>query len=318
MKSLFFVRPLFVALGIALLAGCTVPTPGYRKVDQTSPEFRAMAERASAALQAKGVDAADADRKAMQAVTRQVVAAQKEDRPRQVKPLAAALDAFDQPRGCWAYTVTTRTVTDGKLSVSVEAFDASQPESRIWTLVSRDGQTPDETAQSEYREKKLRRWKKSLTRSKPRHMDSDHMTHDAVYADLKIAPENPGQTRFVFVREKMSIPVMGTINGSRISYLLDDTTNKLRGVTYMIGANSMVLGIKVLQFETSAEFTHVEDSLPPFIAKSDAHVHIVGFGKDTGDVVRESIYSDYRRVKCYEERFNVRVGTPEVQDFLPD
>lgn len=313
-----FVRSLFIVLGIALLAGCTVPTPGYRKVDQNSPEFQALTERTSAALQANGVGTEDADRRAIQAATRQMVAAQKEDRPRQVKPLAAALDAFDQPRGCWAYTVSTRRVTDGKLSVQVETFDASQPESRIWTLVSRNGQTPDEAEQAKYREDKLRSWKKSLARAKSRHMDSGHMTRDAVYADLQIAAEKPGQTRFVFSRGRMSIPVVGTITSSRTGYLLDDATGKLLGVTRMIGPNSMILGIRVHQFETSSEFTNIDDSLPPFITKLNAHVHIVGFGKDTGDLVHESVYSDYRRVKCYEQRFNVKVGTPEVQDFLPE
>ncbi|MEO7415364.1 MAG: hypothetical protein ABIZ81_18620 [Opitutaceae bacterium] len=314
----FLLRQLFALGGFLLLVGCTLPTPGYRKVDPTTAEFREMTARISASLQEKGVGMVEADQRAVQAVTRQIVAAQKQNRPQQVKPLAAALDAFDQPRGCWAYTVTTRTRTDGKLTTQVETFDASQPESHLWTLISRNERTPDDREQSEYREQKLRRWKKSLTRSKPRHMDSDHLAHDAIFADLKIGPESSGQTRFVFVREKMSIPVMGTITGRRTSYLVDDATGRLRGVTDLIGPNSMVFGIRALLFETSVEFMNVDDSVPPFISRSNAHYHIIGFGKDTGEVERESVYSNYRRVKCFEERFNVRVGIPEVQDFLPE
>jgi hypothetical protein len=315
----FSLRALLPALSLLLVAGCTIPTPGYRKVDQTSPAFKETSDRLAERLRSQGLSEEAAEKKAVRDATRQAIASQKENRPKQIVPLLDALDAFDQSRGCWAYTVTTTTTTDGKLSMQVENFDASQPESRIWTLVSRDGRTPDEQAQNDYREKKISRWKKSLTRAKPRHMDREHVTHDAIFADLKIDPEDANRrTKFTFTREKMSLPVLATINGMRITYLLDNSSGQLLGLTQWIGADSVVLGIKVLHFDVDFTYTLIEPSLPPFLARVSARHHVITLSKDHGEVDQQIVYSDYRRVKCFDHRFEVRVGTPEVQDFLPE
>lgn len=312
-------RAIFFLLAWLGLAGCSVPTPGYRKVDQTAPAFREATARLSELLQAKGLAPGEADRRALDEITRQTIAFQKEGRGRQVRPLARALEAFEEERGCWAYTVTTRVSTEGKRATWVETFDASKPENELWTLVSRDGKAPDERGQTEYREKKLRRWKKSLERAKPRHMDPERLEHEAIFADFKRTSENAGQaTRYSFSRGKMSIPVLGTINGSRTTYLLDNANGELLNVTTMTGPDSMFFGIKAVHYDTSVDYVLVDPELPPFIAKTSARYHFIAFGKDHGEEERESVYSDYRRVKCYEQRFNVRVGTPEVQDYLPD
>ncbi|HEX2852602.1 MAG TPA: hypothetical protein VHO24_05135 [Opitutaceae bacterium] len=319
MNRSFSLRAIFFLLVWLGLAGCSIPTPGYRKVDPTTPAFREATARLSELLRAKGLTGDEADRRALEEITRQTVAFQKEGRGRQVRPLVRALEAFEAELGCWAYTVTTRVRTDGKLATTVETFDASKPESEIWTLVSRDGKPPDESGQSEYRDKKLRRWKKSLTRSKPRHMDPERMEHEAIFADFKMSGENAGQaTRYSFSRGRTSIPVLGTVTSSRVTYLLDNASGQLVNVTTMTGPDSMLFGIKAVHYDTTVDYVSIEPELPPFIAKTSARYHFIAFGKDHGDVERETVYSDYRRVKCYEQRFNVRVGTPEVQDYLPD
>lgn len=43
----------------------------------------------------------------------------------------------------------------------------------------------------------------------------------------------------------------------------------------------------------------------------------LGFSCVPGEVEQEAVYTDYRRVKCYNDRFEVKVGTLEVVDFLP-
>jgi hypothetical protein len=39
--------------------------------------------------------------------------------------------------------------------------------------------------------------------------------------------------------------------------------------------------------------------------------------RTTRVIQSEIVYSDYRRVKCYDDRFEVNVGAPEMIDFLP-
>src|SRR5205085_1064880 len=123
----------FLLAGALLLGGCTIPTPGYRKVDESLPEFREAVAREAERMVARGASPAEAQETAVRLVTSRMVQAQKAERPRQVAPLLAAVKAFDQPRGCWAYTVTTTTRKDGVPTVQVEQFDAFQPEAKLWT-----------------------------------------------------------------------------------------------------------------------------------------------------------------------------------------
>ena len=163
----FFSRAVVVGLGSLLFAGCISrpPPPTYRNVDREAPAFKAAVARETERQREQGKSPAKAEEIATTKVTRQIIKTEKDRRIEQVAPLVAALTAFDHPRGCWAYTTTTTTRKADKITVRVERYDAFQPEERLWTLVSHDGQTPDEKAQADYRRAKLRTWKRQLQRT---------------------------------------------------------------------------------------------------------------------------------------------------------
>jgi hypothetical protein len=65
---------------------------------------------------------------------------------------------------------------------------------------------------------------------------------------------------------------------------------------------------------TTEEYTQIDPGLPPFLS----HHTMQGRGTIMGThhAMRTEIsYTDYRRVKCYDERFSVQIGPPS---YLPE
>lgn len=150
-----------LGLGVFFLSACTFPKATYRNVDQTTPAFRQAVALETEKLQARGQSASDAEKAATKVVTKRAIQEEKTKRTVQVTPLVEVMSALEKPRGCWAYTATTTTRKDGKETVKVERYDPFQPEERLWTLLTLNGKTPDETEQASYRERRLRSWKKA-------------------------------------------------------------------------------------------------------------------------------------------------------------
>jgi hypothetical protein len=314
-------------LGLAL-AGCMTNADGtryeapYRRVDQESPAFKAAVETATAAEQANGKSAKEAERTAVRRVAREFVAKEKLSREEEVAPLVAALVDLERPRGCWAYTLTTTQVEDGRTTVMIERFNPFEPEERLWTLVSDDGRPPTEKAQSDYRRKRLRKWKKQQEQSAKRPPESKQAGVSALYSQIAVsAAPDSGVLTFAFEREPMHIRAMGfplDLPRSRETYVLNPTgKDVLRHTTINFGALTMT-GIRIDAFEQATDYQIVETGLAPFPAKTFVRYHIHFFGEDLGDASTESVYSDYVRVKCYDDRFSVQLGELNVIDFLSD
>ncbi len=317
-------RPLlFVALAVAagLLGGCiSRPTPSYRRVDTETPEFKAAVARETAAEQAKGVSASAAAETAVQRVTTQAIAAEKERRTDLVAPLTAAMAALEAPRGCWAYTVATTTEKNGKTTADVERFDPSQPEERIWTLVTRNGLAPTAAEQSDYREGRLKKWKRQQAASAKRKSAPEWVKQQALSANLKVdRPAGGGPVAVSFDREPVS-NFMAAIPGSHETYLIDEAEGRVvhHDRTYPPGKAGLGKVITIEAFESATDYVVVDPTVAPFPARIKLHYHLHIFGKDLGDIRSDAVYSDYRRVKCYEDRFEVQIGAPTVQDFVPE
>jgi hypothetical protein len=62
----------------------------------------------------------------------------------------------------------------------------------------------------------------------------------------------------------------------------------------------------------------IDPAVAPFVVKRVTHLRLRFFGKDSGAIERTEVYTDYRHVKCYEDRFETSIGTPDVMEFVPN
>jgi len=308
------------AIGV-LLTGCiSMPAPAYRKVDQETPAFKEAVTREAARQQERGKSPAQAQEIATQKVIRQIIKMEQDRRLEQVTPLLTALTALDRPRGCWAYTLTTATCLPDKTTVVVERYDAFQPEERLWTLVMRDGQAPDEKTQANYRRAKVNAWKKQLKQSPPKYSQTESLNLQAVWGEMEVTPSDPsGTITFTFVRGHAHVAMIGDIPRWRETYATDIANHTmLRHAQILLEPAVMLSGsIKLETWDSSTDYIVLDPALPPFIAKTKSHYRGRFFGRDTGEVEIETVFSDYRRVKCYDKRFEVKIGEPSMTDLLP-
>lgn len=314
-------RASWCCFALGFFAACTIPQAAYRKVDQSAPEFKRAVAVEAEKRQARGESESAAEKAATQAVSRRIVQEQRATLTQQVTPLVDILSALEKPRGCWAYTATTTTRHDGKESVKVERYDPFQPEARLWTLVSLDGKIPDDAEQTRYRERRLRAWKKSLARADSRRTKSEQVKRRALLADLHVeqsTTEATSQTTYSLSRERMTMPLLGDIPPSRETYLTKDNTLARQTLNYLGSASLLAGAFKFEHFDSQAEYVVIDPELPPFTSRTAAHFRASFFGNDTGEMERETVYSDYRRVKCYEDRFETRIGAPTMSDVIPD
>lgn len=313
-------RARFAFSASLLFAGCVSlpPPPPYRKVDQNTPEFKVAAEQKAEALRAAGKSTAEAKEIAVRDVTKAVIQTQKKEQIDRVGPLVEALTAFERSAGCWAYTLTTTNREKGRTSVTVETFDPFQPEERIWTLVSRDGQTPEAEAQAEYRQKKLREWRK--TRPPSRRLSGERVQRAALYSEAEVAEdEAAARTRFSFTRTNQTTPLLDENATMSERFVVDRQTRTVAQHQLVVPRPTSMFGgsLKVEHLFRSTDYVLLEPLLPPFLAKVVVRQHLHALGVDRGEVDLEMVYTNYRRVKCFDDRFEVKVGIPSVQDYLP-
>ena len=76
--------------------------------------------------------------------------------------------------------------------------------------------------------------------------------------------------------------------------------------------------VKFDHFESAADFAVVDSDVPPFVRHTTLRYHVQAFGVDSGEIESETDYSDYRRVTCYNDRFEVNVGIPQMLDVVPE
>lgn len=114
------------------------------------------------------------------------------------------------------------------------------------------------------------------------------------------------------------MPLLGDIPPSRETYVAQDAVLAGHTITYL-GPASLLAGLfKIAHFDSAADYALIEPELPPFVAKTTVHLRGSFFGNDTGEVEEETVYTDYRRVKCYDDRFETRIGAPQMIDFVPE
>ncbi|MBI5381131.1 MAG: hypothetical protein HZA31_04460 [Opitutae bacterium] len=310
---------LLAAIVIALTGCISRPvrnhSPAYRRVDSTAPEYRAAVDREFEAEKAKGKTDSAADLIAEMRVYEQFTSSEKKRRTSGVAPLVAALEAFDRPRGCWAYTVTTTTSTNGKVVEEVERYDPFQPEARLWTLVSRNGRAPDEDDQRSYRREKLREWNQSQARlTEATRKRASVAAKEALNNDFKIVDtEDATRTTFQFADEKSADP-KDKEPGFRRTYVVDNASGAILRHTYTVIPGSIGELATVYYDDRTTDYVILDPALPPFPSKVWRRFHRRILLSDSGEIEFTKVFSDYRRVKCYDDRFEVRVGIPSPTD----
>ncbi len=318
-------RALVATLAGALLLGATgcisTPPAGYRQVAVDTPEFKAAVTREAAAEVRAGKSQADAEAFATRRVRKQTIEAEKLRRSDSVEPLLRALDARDKPRGCWAYTVTSTRQQNATTTVLVERFDPFLPEARIWTLVTQDGIAPTDDEQATYRRTRLAQWKKQSAAAAKNRSAAERSGRRALLVDsVEVTRAEAGSpTVFSFVNNERRGPLLGELPGTQETYAVDESVSRLTNHRRThLGSYSILGGsVQVEHWDQSTSYAMVDPNVAPFPASSHVSFRIRSFGTDTGDVSIASTFSDYKRVKCYDDRFEVQIGIPSVQDYIP-
>jgi outer membrane murein-binding lipoprotein Lpp len=334
--------PLVPALGLLLLAGCvSMPVPAYQKVDQTAPAFQSAVAAETARLQASGLTARQAETAAAGSVTKQWVSAEAGRRKDLVAPLVRALEAMDTPTGCWAFTETTTTHKESGTKVEIARCDPSQPDDRLWTLVSTDGNPPDDEAQAAYRKAKVAREKNANgknadgsfvldlghaaaddSRSQDENVAGNSrygwVVRDALNDHFEVETTD-ATTTFVFDQGKVSVTLLASMDPVRQTYVLDNATGRVRSQTIAMGAFSALAGtMKIDHLDLTIEYAMVDPAPTPFVARVTAKFSGRFLLMHTGEVTVEKVFTDYHRVPCFQDRFKVKIGPlQEIDDILP-
>jgi hypothetical protein len=313
---------LVALLGLCgFLAGCTLPKRAYRQVDREAPAFKAAVAAETEHQQAAGKSKGEAEKIATNKTTAQFIQREEDRRLALAAPLLQAMAALEKPRGCWAYTVTTTTTHDGQdREVVVVRYDPFQPEERIWTLVSRNGVAPDDAGQADYRARKLKAWHKTLSRQAKAKTTESGRVRLTVLSTAFAMPETASgsPTVFTFLRDRMKIPLLGDIPPSQETFTIEHEALARRTSTSPDPASLLAGTMKVDYFDSATDYAVIDPAVAPFVVKRVTHLRLRFFGKDSGAIERTEVYTDYRHVKCYEDRFETSIGTPDVMEFVPN
>jgi hypothetical protein len=318
-------RAISASLGLLLLfaAGCATPVPSYQRVNQASPEFKTAVAATAKQLQDSGLAAKAAEKDATKQVTADFIEAEAKRRKELVAPLVLALKTMDKREGCWAYTETTTTHLGKDSTVEIASFDPSQPVEKQWTLVSTDGKAPDDKAQAKYRQARLKEKKDAeADATKPNSgkitarlsAEPGGIVEEALNDDFEVVTADPDNTTYVFDRAKKNSLAV-SLGPIRIACVLDRASGRMRRLEVALSDASALVGtLKIDHVAFRIDFTTIDPGQSPFVSKISASGHYRLLFVASGDFAMEKTFSDYRRVPCYEDRFEVKMGPLEEMD----
>jgi hypothetical protein len=107
------------------------------------------------------------------------------------------------------------------------------------------------------------------------------------------------------------------MEGSTTAYSIDSSSGQLLSQRRAHGLAKFFGTTQVDYFDANTEFAVVDPAIAAFPTRSTVRYRLHLFGVDHGDIEIKTTYTDYQRVKCYDDRFEVQIGTPQLQDFLP-
>lgn len=215
--------------------------------------------------------------------------------------LETALGKLQADEDHWAYTQTTQAydrkgAPDG--GPTVERYDPSQPPAEQWRLLQWQGREPDERDLRRWEKRKLKEQKRREEKTLGEVMDFDRATvREETAAEVVFAiPLQPGASKRLPAEKFM---VHMTVERARevVTGFSLETTGSFRA-----------MGVaKIDSIEVSADFRTVDESYAPqphaIQARGAGRVLFFRVGG-----AAEIAWSDFKRVKPYNDRFEVRIG----------
>ncbi len=225
--------------------------------------------------------------------------------------LKAALTALDKPRGCWACTLTLSIKRTGKPDVCyVARYDPGKSEKELWTLLSFNDRVPSDEEIARFKRSTSRRkraanlWTRArdqLERSKERSQIEVKLTDTSAFYELDPSSKSKsGQTSCHVDRASGNVVSVRRVSSQAISHW------------------STMGRIHLNYSDEKIDFAIQDPTLPPFLSRRAKRFRMNFNGHDSGDVAIDESYTDYKKVTCYDDRFQVivheldtiQLGTP--------
>lgn len=222
--------------------------------------------------------------------------------------LDAALQKLQADENRWAYTQTTQVYDrKGKADggVTVERFDPSLPYDQQWTLLQEDGRTPTGREQRAWRKRKDKEMKRRDEKALGEVMDLERAREVERYDGQVIfeVPLQPGASKRL-PAEKFAVLMAVDEASCTLSEFMLKTVDSFRA-----------LGVaKVDRIEIKADFATVDPAYAPqprrIVASAAGRLLFFRMG-----AAAEMTWGDFKRVKPYDERFDVQIGELKVFGF---
>ena len=208
----------------------------------------------------------------------------------------------------WAYTQRQRVRDRSKpVEEKVERYDPSQPEDQQWKLLEIAGRAPTPDEISTWQRRKGKEVKRRNEKPLAEYFDFDHAT---------VAEETAGSIRYDVPLRKEAYRRV-PLDKIQVSVTVNKTRHELVGLTAGLKDTfRMALGAaKVTGFGLDIHFQTVDGKYAPQpdVIKANGSARVVFFFKLTGEA--EMTWSDFKRVKPYKERFDVKIGDLKALDF---
>jgi hypothetical protein len=218
--------------------------------------------------------------------------------------LADAAGKYSQDAGHWAQTQTTiERDKDGKTSkVRVVRYDPSQPYDEQWTLLTLDGQPATAEQVKKYRKEAEERRKNRKTVGELAELDQAAVLEET---DQTVTYEVPLRKMDNVRLPPEKFQLLMRVNKARRAF--ESASIRLRSPV------RAVLLLKLKSGEADVGFATVDPKFAPPVTS----IHADG----TGSVMfvrvggsYDQVRSDFKRVKPYDERFEVKLGPLKTLD----
>jgi hypothetical protein len=223
-------------------------------------------------------------------------------------PLSEAISKLKAEHNRWAFTMKVTELAQDPSSkppsLRVERFDPSLAPDKQWELLSVDDKPPSE--------KDLKRWQKQKKRQSQ--SKDDRLGNLIDLEQAKLSLERPDAYVYEVPLKKggsnrlppEKIQLLLTV--SKPAHDLQHLSLKTRE------AFRVYLFIKITGASAEVDFASVDDTHPPQPAFMTGEAAASMFFKSVGGHL-QIVWNDYKRVKPWDERFEVKLGELKALDF---
>ncbi len=208
----------------------------------------------------------------------------------------------------WAYTRHLHVRNGSKpVEERVERYDPSQPDDLQWQLLEIGGKTPGPDQLKAWQRQKSRELKRTNEKPLADYFDFEHAavaeeTADKVRYDVPLRKE---------AYRRIPLDKIG------VSVVVSKDRRELQGLTAGLKETfRMAMGAaKVTNFGLDISFQSLDPKFTtqPAVIKVNGSARVAFFFKMGGDA--EIGWSDFKRVKPYKDRFDVKIGDLKALDF---